>query len=129
MSVVVDSSVVLHVLLGLGGRDVLEILVNGDAVAPQLLDIEVLHSLRKTALRSRATEADLRELVATYESFRIQRYRHDPFLQRIWQLRRNVTPYDASYVALAEHLNVPLITRDHRLANSRGHSATIQYID
>ena len=128
MSVVVDSSVVLHVLMGFGGRDLLQILVSGEAVAPHLLDLEIMHSIRKLARRTRAADADLRELVATYASFSIQRHGHRWLLNRIWELRQNITAYDASYVALAEHLNAPLLTRDRRLANSSNHTARIQFI-
>ena len=129
MSVVVDSSFVLHVLLGFGGRDALEIVVSGEAVAPHLIDLEVLHGIRNAALRARATEADLRELVVTYASFSIQRHSHRSLLNRVWDLRQNVRTYDAAYVALAEVLNAPLVTRDRHLANSSGHTAHIEYID
>lgn len=47
----------------------------------------------------------------------------------MWAIRQNVTAYDASYVALAESLDLPLITRDRRLAHSSGHAARIEYID
>lgn len=59
----------------------------------------------------------------------IRRHPHDRFISRIFELRDNVTAYDASYVALAESLNLPLITRDRRLAHSSGHAARIEYID
>jgi predicted nucleic acid-binding protein len=47
----------------------------------------------------------------------------------MWSLRHNITAYDAAYVALAESLDVPLLTRDRRLAKSSGHAARIEYID
>ena len=50
-------------------------------------------------------------------------------LGRVWDLRDNLSSYDAAYVALAELLNVPLLTRDARLARSTGHAARIEYID
>ena len=56
----------------------------------------------------------------------IARYPHDPFLLRIWELRYNVTAYDAAYIALAEALGATLLTRDERLANASGHRATIE---
>ncbi len=129
MSVVVDSSAVIHALLGLGTRELLGVLVSGEAVAPHLIDLEVLHSLRNSAVQARASEADLREAVAIYASFHIERFSHVLLLNRIWELRKNVTAYDASYVALAERLQIPLLTRDRRLANSSGHAARIEYID
>ncbi len=62
---------------------------------------------------------------------RIAIVRHDaaPILHRIWRLRYNHTPYDAAYIALAEWLDLPLITRDRRLASSSGHAARVEYID
>lgn len=55
-------------------------------------------------------------------------YPHMPLLERIWQLRPNLTGYDAAYVALAEALDVPLITCDAKLAASPGHEAAIQLL-
>jgi predicted nucleic acid-binding protein len=50
-------------------------------------------------------------------------------IDRAWQLLNNVTAYDALFVALAEHLDLPLLTRDRRLARSSGHSARIEFIE
>ena len=57
----------------------------------------------------------------------IERYPHRPFLDRIWQLRRNMTSYDAAYVALAEALGAPLLTRDRRLS-SVAHDAVVEIV-
>jgi predicted nucleic acid-binding protein len=56
------------------------------------------------------------------------RYPHDPLLDRIWSLRHNLTAYDASYVALAEALDVPLVTADERLAAAPGNRAKIDVV-
>ena len=58
-------------------------------------------------------------------NFSLRRYPHDFLLPRIWSLRNNLTAYDAAYVALAEALDAPLLTRDRRLAASPGHHAEI----
>jgi predicted nucleic acid-binding protein len=58
----------------------------------------------------------------------LNRYAHDLFLLRIWGLRRNLTAYDALYIALAEALDAPLITRDGALARSSGHRARVEFI-
>lgn len=60
--------------------------------------------------------------------FPIERYPHDFLLPRIWELRNNLTAYDAAYVALAEALDAPLLTRDRRLANAAGIRAHIELI-
>jgi predicted nucleic acid-binding protein len=61
-------------------------------------------------------------------SLRLLRFPHDDLLERIWALRRNLTAYDASYVALAEVLDEPLVTCDAKLAAARGHSAAIEVL-
>lgn len=63
--------------------------------------------------------SDLGDLRAT-------RYGHQPLRRRVWALRKNLTAYDAAYVALAEFLDAPLLTSDARLARSAGHRARIE---
>jgi predicted nucleic acid-binding protein len=58
----------------------------------------------------------------------LRRYPHDFLLPRIWDLRNNLTAYDAAYVALAEALDAPLLTRDRRLAAAAGHRAQIELV-
>ena len=58
----------------------------------------------------------------------VQLYPHSPLAPRIWELRHNITPYDAAYVALAEVLEAPLFTRDRKLAKTKGHRARIEVI-
>ena len=67
--------------------------------------------------------ATTREDVDDLADFPLQRYPHDFLLPRIWSLRNNLTAYDAAYVALAEALDAPLLTRDRRLAAAAGHHA------
>ena len=91
-----------------------------------LLDVEFAQVLRRlvregTLARKRAEEA-MEDLIAV----RVTRYAPVLLLNRIWQLRQNLTAYDAAYVALAEELEAPLITRDQRIAAAPGHTATIE---
>ena len=91
-----------------------------------LLDVEFAQVLRRlvregTLARKRAEEA-IEDLIAV----RVTRYAPLLLLNRIWQLRQNLTAYDAAYVALAEELEAPLITRDQRIAAASGHTATIE---
>ena len=67
--------------------------------------------------------------IALFGARKFTRHPVAPLTQRIWALRQNLTAYDAAYVALAEALGVPLLTRDLRLSRSSGHAATIHYID
>jgi len=69
-----------------------------------------------------------KEALRDLTDFPIIRYPHDMLLFRVWELRNNLTANDAVYVALAEALSAPLLTRDARLASSPGHSATIELI-
>jgi predicted nucleic acid-binding protein len=62
-------------------------------------------------------------------AFPMHRYTHEPLVPRIWELRENLTAYDAAYVALAEGLRAPLITCDKRLASALGVRATVELID
>jgi predicted nucleic acid-binding protein len=66
------------------------------------------------------------ELLADLGDLVLQRYPHYWLLPRVWELRHNLTAYDAVYVALAEALDAPLVTRDARLAAAPGHQARIE---
>jgi predicted nucleic acid-binding protein len=127
--IVVDASAVVEVLLQTEMGLCLEerLFAPGETLhVPHVLDIEVAHALRRAWLQGvidavRAAEA-LEDLVV----WPLIRYPHDLFLARIWELRHNVTAYDAAYVALAEVLAVTLLTCDARLAASSGHEAVIE---
>lgn len=96
--------------------------------APVTIDAEVLHGLRKQWLVGRAGEEEIRGAFEILRTRTISRHPVLPLIDRMWAMRQNVTAYDASYVALAESLNVPLLTRDRRLANSSGHTARIEFL-
>jgi predicted nucleic acid-binding protein len=96
--------------------------------APYLVDAEVGHALRSevrageiSARAARAALGDLMEL-------RLQRVSHHLLAERAWELRENVTFYDALYVALAEALEAPLVTLDARLAKAPGLRAEIEVV-
>ena len=120
--IVVDASAVLEVLLQTlaASRVSRRIFAAGETLhAPHLLDVEIAQVLRRYARagvissdRAAAALTDLADLPLT-------RYPHYVLLPRIWQLRHNVTAYDAAYLALAEALDAPLLTRDRALASAR----------
>jgi predicted nucleic acid-binding protein len=91
-----------------------------------LLDVEFVQVLRRLVCEGTVTPKRAVEALEDLSALRITRYAPVLLLQRIWQLRQNLTAYDASYVALAEKLQAPLITRDQRIAAAPGHAATIE---
>jgi predicted nucleic acid-binding protein len=68
------------------------------------------------------------QAVEDFESLRVRRWSHAPLRSRIWDLRANVTAYDAAYLVLAERLRCPLLTRDARLAKAPGHEARVEVV-
>jgi predicted nucleic acid-binding protein len=94
--------------------------------SPHLLDIEVAHVLRRFVSGSRISARRGEEALRDLYALKITRYPHDIFLLRIWQHRQNLSAYDAAYIALAEDLSAPLITRDRRLSLAPGHSARVE---
>jgi predicted nucleic acid-binding protein len=95
---------------------------------PEFLDLEVAQVLRRLvregALSASRAEAAIQDLL----DLRITRYPHSVLLPRIWQLRHNLSAYDAAYVVLAEKLGATLLTRDARLASAAGHAVTIEVV-
>lgn len=96
--------------------------------APHLIDIEVAQGLRRYALAGRIDPAHGRAAMEIMAGLPLRRYPHDVLLPRVWELRSNLTAYDAAYVALAEALDAPLLTRDKRLAAAPGHLARIELV-
>lgn len=85
--------------------------------APSLIDYEALNVLRKLVLHQSIDIELAEESRRTLRSLRLVRYpMSDELAERVWQLRHSASAYDASFVALAEHLKVPLVTAERRLA-------------
>lgn len=99
---------------------------DGDLHAPHLIDVELVHSLRRL-VRTGAISHDRAEEIRTdYADLAITRYAHHPLVDRMWALRHNLTAYDAAFVALSEALGVPLVTCDARVATAPGHKAVVE---
>jgi predicted nucleic acid-binding protein len=94
--------------------------------APHLIDVEFLHALRGLVAGRVVSMAEADAARISFAELPVARYPHHPMSDRIWELRHNVTAYDATYVALAEALDLPLVTCDGRLARSKGHGARIE---
>lgn len=128
--IVLDASAVVELVLGLGGHDAVVARMAPDVTvhAPHLLPLEVVQSIRRLVGAGRVP-ADRGALgVDDVARLDLTLYEHDILLPRIWQLRHNLSAYDASYVALAEVLDSPLLTFDARLAAAPGHGAAIELL-
>jgi predicted nucleic acid-binding protein len=125
---VVDAAAVLDALSGVAGTDDLRArLAAEDLHAPALLDFEVVSALRGLVLGGHISVARAGDLLTDFDDLPIRRWPFaDALRRRAFQLRDNVSAYDAAYVALAEALECPLLTRDSRLARSVGHTAHIE---
>jgi predicted nucleic acid-binding protein len=129
--IVVDASV-LAVALGADGERgsiARERLRREILAAPELIDLEVLSVFRRhvatgtmTAQRAEAAMVDLIDVP-------LRRGSHRPLLKRSWELRHNLTSYDACYVALAETLEVTLLTADGRLARAPGLHCAVELLE
>ena len=118
MTVVVDASVVVDILLGrpraspaiglLAARD--------QSHAPELLVVEVLHVLRRHRLRGLLSRAEADEHAAALRDLPIALHGMTALAPAAWALTDTLTAYDAAYVALAQALDAPLLTLDERLA-------------
>ncbi len=121
--IVADASVVLTALLSTGGagaRARERLRRDPDLHVPHLLDVEVTAALRRR-VRLGQTDAEVAtEVLDDLADLAAIRWDHAPLLRRAWQLRDNVTAYDAVYVVLAEMLDAPLVTSDVRLAHAPG---------
>jgi predicted nucleic acid-binding protein len=96
--------------------------------APHLIDLEIAQVLRRYVSTRQITSTRGNEALEDWTSFTVHRYAHEPLITRIWELRNNVTAYDAAYLALAEALQAPVVTRDSRLAGASGHRAMIELL-
>src|ERR1700677_3607735 len=128
---VVDASALIEVLLRTSWAVSVEerLFAAGETLyAPYLIDIETAQVLRRYAAGGEIDGARGLAALNDLADFPLQRYPHDFLLPRVWDLRHNLTAYDAIYVALAEALDATLLTRDRRLAAASGHQARVQLV-
>lgn len=125
---VVDTSAVLAALVA---RDpppglVERLAEDGDLHGPHLIDTEILHALRRLTSAGEISEDRAADARVDVAELALVRYPHHPLSDRVWEMRHNLTAYDATFVALAEALAVPLVTCDARLASAPGHGARVE---
>lgn len=119
--IVLDASAAIEWLLQTpSGRRIDDrIYLNGESLhAPHLIDIEVIHVLRRLVRLSAISVRRADEAVKDFIDLRVTRYSHVLFIDRIWELRDNLSAYDAAYAALAEELGATLITHDSKFASA-----------
>jgi predicted nucleic acid-binding protein len=128
---VLDASGAIEFLLNTArGRQVGARLADDAEVvrAPHLIDIEIAHVLRRYVLDGTLDEEHAARTLRHWRQLDVERYPHEPFLDRVWRLRDNVTAYDAIYVALAGALGELLVTADRKLARSPGLNVRVELV-
>lgn len=122
MTLVVDASVMVAALIdhGTDGQWAEEQLLERSLVAPHLMPVEVANILRRAVLGRDLDDQAAALAHADLLRFPIQLFPYEPLAARVWELRHNLTAYDACYVALAEALKAPLATLDRRLTQATG---------
>lgn len=126
--IVIDTSALVDALVADPTSQALRDRITGeDLHAPHLVDHEVVPAVRGMTLGGHLSTARAEDLLTDLEDLRIERWPAlDELRRRAFELRHDVTAYDAAYVALAETLGCPLVTRDAPLSRSSGHRARIE---
>ena len=128
--IVVDASVLAPALADDGDDgDRVRRRVRGERlIAPELVDLEVVSVLRRAARDGRLDGRRSAQALDDLEALPLRRVPHLPLLPRIWELRENLTAYDAAYVALAEALGATLLTSDARLSRAGDFDCEIEVL-
>ena len=124
--IVLDASAALLALLNDG--DARRSVASETVAVPHLVDSEVAHALRAQVLRGGVSADDAGAALAAWARLGLRRFGMVGLLPRIWELRDNLTAYDASYVALAEGFACDLVTADARLAQAHGPRCAIKVV-
>ena len=125
--VVVDASVLVDALLIDGTARAR--LAEANLQAPDLIDAEVLSVLRRLVLANTLAESNALQALNAAARLGLRRYPSRALWPRAWELRTNLSAYDALYVALAEQLDAPLLTADARLARAPGLRCSIEIVE
>ncbi len=129
--IVADASIVVSALLstsGAGARARERLRQDPDLHVPHLLDVEVTAALRRRVHLGQTESHTAVEVLADLADLAATRWDHEPLLRRVWELRENITAYDACYVVLAEMLDAELVTSDLRLARAPGLRCTVDVL-
>jgi len=122
VSAVVDASLLVAATSDAGeeGRWAEDVVRAGGLVAPHLALVEATNILRRLEIEGRLNRVEAGAAARDLHLFDLELVPFTPFAERVWELRANVTSYDAWYVAVAEQFDLPLATLDRRLARATG---------
>ena len=128
--IVVDASVIITALGddGADGSKARNRLVGEELLAPHLIDIEAVSAWRRLTAAGQLTNARSKQAIRDLQAMRVRRVVHTPLLDHCWQLRHNITTYDAVYVALAAQSGLTLVTADAKLANAPDLPCTVELL-
>jgi predicted nucleic acid-binding protein len=125
--IVIDTSALVEYLTGRDARAgaVRAGFAGESLAAPHAIDLECVSSLRGLTLGKKLPQHEAQRALRAFRKLRIERYPHQALLPRIWELRDNMWPYDAAYVALAEQLQARLVTIDGKFTRVPGLRCTV----
>lgn len=129
--IVVDASILANVVGddGVDGqRARAEVRAAGELAAPDLVDVETVAVLRRRWIAGTVSDSRFIEAIDDLEAIELDRYPTLPLMRRSYELRANVTAYDATYIALAEVLGCGLLTGDHRLGRAPGTRCAVRVL-
>lgn len=128
--IVADASAIVAAITGGDDRAerVRERLAIADGLAaPHLIDLEFVQALRRLVRLGRLSVDRAGDGLENLASLPLDRFPHEPFIDRIWELRDRLSAYDAAYLALAEAIGIPLITCDAALASVARDSVAVEF--
>jgi predicted nucleic acid-binding protein len=128
--IVIDASAALEFLLRAESvPELTSAMAQVETIAsPVTLDLEILNVLRRQIQDKIITHQRGEKALDLYWALPFKKYDTSLLVGGIWKLRNNFTSYDASYIALAELLNIPVYTKDQKWRDKPGHTAEIRYI-
>ena len=122
MTLVIDASVIVAGLIDTGTEGIWaeSLIASENLLAPELIMVEATNILRRLELAKEISPIESGLAQMDLMRLDVQLFPFNPFAERIWSLRNNLTSYDAWYVALAEALDCPLATLDLKLTKASG---------